>query len=64
MQGLIDSCIGVVLRAGGAAQWTRFYDSHADINLQKKKMIDELPRNLRTELVQHLYLPMMSRVPV
>ena len=63
LEFLMDNDCPPVLRQK-IVQWTRFTETHFDNNLRKTRMINSLPQSLRTELVQHIYAPMTSRVPV
>ena len=45
-------------------RWTRFSEEHADDNIQKKLVMADLPKNLRRNLVQHLYSKQVNAVPL
>ena len=45
-------------------QYVRFAEEHHDNNVRKQVMIEKLPADLRTELLGHLFSPLMQRVPV
>jgi hypothetical protein len=63
LEFLLDCDCPSVLRTR-IVQFTRFYEEHSDANVKKKLFIEELPPDLRAELVQHLYTPLTSNIPL